>query len=193
MVDIDCTNRAEEQVLNKWSKFLKRLQGLNIAPELFYAVHNKHDKLSCWDTADLIYQTLSPLQYGSHFDLQVLDIPGSMNSGHNYWDLTFTRERLAQLLCGSGERLQDTTQKLRQLKCHSPGCTYLVHPEPRFGGFCCKMCHYNSMPDADSNSKYSHWKYYQRHGPFCKKIIASSDCEVADGHPPDDPIRKSKA
>lgn len=65
------------------------------------------------------------------------------------------------------------------LICAVPNCTYLVHSDPTFGGFCCRKCHWR-----DSNAS----KCKKKHGELCQKLEAPPDAIKAEPIPPDDPM-----
>jgi dienelactone hydrolase len=94
------TNRklSEHAVREKWEQFLWRLGGLQIQPVKVLPVHNTEDNMSPWEHAQELYAALAkacPISGG----VEILDVPASRkHSTHDYFDRTFTRTRLEQLL-----------------------------------------------------------------------------------------------
>lgn len=66
------------------------------------------------------------------------------------------------------------------LLCANPGCSFLIHPEPDFGGFCCKKCHWCFVTGSKTKKK---------HGQQCKRVEApGGDGPRAGPHSPTNPL-----
>jgi len=52
-----------------------------------------------------------------------------------------------------------TEQPRSLIRCHTPGCQYLVHPDVEFGSFCCCKCYYRFEFRATCKKR--------KHGEFC--------------------------
>ena len=69
------------------------------------------------------------------------------------------------------------------LMCANPNCAKQIHPDPKFGGYCCKRCHWCFKSNNKSKSRS------RKHGRFCNK-----DDDLPTGTPraddiePEDPI-----
>merc|ERR1712137_213420 len=63
----------------------------------------------------------------------------------------------------------------RQLRCARPSCWFLIHPDPSFGGFCCKKCHYRHVSGTKGKKK---------HGARCAQREAPPDTPRAEPAPP---------
>jgi len=63
------------------------------------------------------------------------------------------------------------------LKCASPDCWYLVHEDPRFGGYCCLKCFHRHQNGSTAKKK--------KHGYRCGRIEAAANARQADPVMPD--------
>ena len=62
--------------------------------------------------------------------------------------------------------------------CANPTCTFLVHEDPSFGGFCCKRCHWGFVQGSTSGKE---------HGVKCQQREACQGAPRAVPVPPDKP------
>ena len=65
----------------------------------------------------------------------------------------------------------------RQRKCAHTKCDRLVHPDPSFGGFCCRRCHAACVAGRPPV-----------HGDFCSNEVAATHLRRASGMPPKNPM-----
>ncbi|CAE8727939.1 unnamed protein product [Polarella glacialis] len=62
------------------------------------------------------------------------------------------------------------------LACASPSCTYLVHEEPEFGGYCCRKCHEMHVKNLP-----------EEHGRICQQAPAPPGTARAEPSAPERP------
>ncbi|CAK0888325.1 unnamed protein product [Prorocentrum cordatum] len=67
------------------------------------------------------------------------------------------------------------------LMCANPSCWYLVHPDPSFGGYCCKKCHWHGKAKRSGRAK--------KHGAQCIKQDAPEGAPRAPPVTPDKPLK----
>ena len=72
----------------------------------------------------------------------------------------------------------------RDLMCAHPECSLLVHQEAKYGGYCCKRCHWHHWRQA-TESRKTHWL---RHGRLCAQQAAPEGALRAQAVPPEEPI-----
>ena len=61
------------------------------------------------------------------------------------------------------------------LRCANPACSFLIHKQEQYGGFCCKRCHFSLEVNAPT----------PEHGQKCCKILAPAEASRAEPVPPD--------
>jgi len=62
-----------------------------------------------------------------------------------------------------------------EIRCHTPFCQFLVHPDVQYGGFCCCKCYYRFESRAACKRK---------HGENCKGNLARPTAQPAPYAPP---------
>ena len=179
--DLEPSQTPPDDVLEKWTAFLARLRGVKQTPSCLIGIHNIYDCMCPWKHAELIYREmiscLSP-----HTTIDVRCPFGARN--HNYFDQTFTSGMMQKLLPGNTTCSHIREQNKRSMKCHTPGCFFLVHPDYQFGGFCCRQCH------MIFDSNLDHLRGWQ-HGPKCLMRLAVSPFDTADFCVPHKPMTLS--
>lgn len=65
----------------------------------------------------------------------------------------------------------------RRLRCATPGCSFLVHEDSSFGGFCCLRCHWRHA----NGCKFSNKK---QHGAACHRISAPDGAPQSEAEAP---------
>ena len=69
------------------------------------------------------------------------------------------------------------------LMCANPNCAKQIHPDPKFGGYCCKRCHWCFKSNCQSKSRS------KKHGRFCNKDdVLPPWAPHAYDREPEDPI-----
>jgi hypothetical protein len=82
----------------------------------------------------------------------------------------------------NGEQAGSTTPARRwELMCANPNCWYLVNPDPSFGGYCGKKCHWHGKAKRSRGAK--------KHGGQCLKQDAPEGAPRAPPVTPDKPLK----